>query len=422
MKTDSILKEVLKKVNPEEKELEIINNFLEKFIQKIEKRIRTLKINVKIFIGGSFAKKTIIKKDIYDIDIFIRFDKKYKEEDISKLTKKILKGTKAQIIKGSRDYFRIKIKPFFFFEIIPVIKIKYPKEAENITDLSYSHVNYIKKKIKNKKIMDDIKIAKAFCYANNCYGAESYISGFSGYGLELLVYHYGGFMKFIRAIAKIKNKEVIDIEHHHKNKQAVLMDINTAKLQSPIILIDPTYKQRNVLAALSEETFREFKKTCKKFLKTPSIKAFEIQKINLEKIKKGAKKKKFEFIQLKATTKKQAGDIAATKLLKFYKHLASEISKYFEVKNKGFEYDGKKSGGFFFVVKRKKDILISGPHLSQKKHVVAFKKRHKKTFVKNKRLYSREKLGFNIKKFIEDWKKKNSKKMRDMSVSGLKLQ
>jgi tRNA nucleotidyltransferase (CCA-adding enzyme) len=93
-----------------------------------------------------------------------------------------------------------------------VKKISKPKEAENITDLSYSHVNYIKKRIKNKKILDEIRIAKAFCYATNTYGAESYIGGFSGYAIELLVYHYGSFLKFIKAISKLDGKkEIIDI-------------------------------------------------------------------------------------------------------------------------------------------------------------------------------------------------------------------
>jgi len=56
-----------------------------------------------------------------------------------------------------------------------------------------------------KKILDEIRIAKAFCYANNCYGAESYISGFSGYALELLVYHYKSFLKFIKSMVKLPN-------------------------------------------------------------------------------------------------------------------------------------------------------------------------------------------------------------------------
>ncbi len=418
-KTNSVLKEVLERVDPPKKDLDVIENSLKDFLKKLEKKTKSY---AKVFVGGSFAKKTLIKKDVYDIDIFIRFDKKYKDKNISNLTYNILKKiAKIQTMKGSRDYFRIKIGPSFFLEIVPVIEVRNPKEAENITDLSYSHVNYIRRKIKSKKILDDIKIAKAFCYANKCYGAESYINGFSGYGLELLIYHYKSFMKFIRAMLKIKEKEVIDIEKHHKNKQHVMMDINTAKLQSPIILIDPTYKQRNVLAALSEETFREFQKVCKKFLKNPSIKSFEVQKTDIGKVKRDAKRRKLDFVLIEAKTKKQAGDVAATKLLKFYKHLHSETSGYFDIKNKGFEYNGKKSAQFFFVVKKKKDVLISGPHLIQKKHIAAFKKRHKNIFVKNKRLYVKERVKVGLKKFIENWKKKNAKKIRDMWVSGVKI-
>ena len=52
-----------------------------------------LGIDAEIFVGGSFAKKTLIKKEKYDVDIFVRFDKKYTEYDISELTYKALKET-----------------------------------------------------------------------------------------------------------------------------------------------------------------------------------------------------------------------------------------------------------------------------------------------------------------------------------------
>ena len=198
------------------------------------------------------------------------------------------------------------------------------------------------------------------------------------------------------------------------------MDLNSAKLDSPIILIDPTYKHRNVLAALSDQTFEQFQKVCKKFIKTPSIKSFELQKVDIDKIKKDAKKRKLEFILLEAKTKKQAGDIAATKLLKFYKHLHTELSKSFDIKNRGFEYNGKQAAQYFFVAKKKKEILHKGPLVKQKKNVSAFKKKHRNTFAKKGRIYSREKININLKKFIGFWKKKNSKKIRDMSVSYLK--
>ena len=327
----------------------------------------------------------------------------------------------VSIIHGSRDYFRIKASKDFFFEVIPVKKIKSPKEAENITDLSYSHVRYIKRKIKSEKILDDIRLAKAFCYGNNCYGAESYVNGFSGYALELLIYHYGSFLKFLRAMTKIKEQKVIDIEKHHKTKQRVLMDINAAKLDSPIVLIDPTHKQRNALAALSDETFRKFQKACRNFLKNPVIKAFEIEKIDFEKARKDARRRGYEFILLGARTKKQEGDIAGSKLLKFYRHLGKEIEKYFEIKSKGFEYNGKKSAKYFFTVKKKPELLIKGPLESQKEHVKKFKKKYKKTFVKNKQLYTKQKLKFTLKKFLEDWKKKHHEKVKDMSIIGLQV-
>ena len=236
-----------------------------------------------------------------------------------------------------------------------------------------------------------------------------------------MVYHYESFLKFIRAVSKIKDKEVIDIEKHYRNKSVVLMDLNSSKLHSPIVLIDPTHKQRNALAALSEETFEKFRKECRKFLKNPSIKSFEVKKTDLEKIQKNAKKRKHEFILIEAKTEKQEGDVAGSKLIKFYKHLNYEIEKFFEIKNKGFNYNGKKAARYFFVAKKKKEILIAGPSVNDKKNISAFKKKHKNTFVKSKRIYAKEKVNFSIGNFIEGWKKKNKKKVREMSIRSLKI-
>src|SRR6056297_87541 len=215
------------------------------FIKKINKRIKKLGLNVEIYVGGSFAKKTLIKKRIYDTDIYFRFSQKYPDTSLTKLTKKILRWKKGlSTVHGSRDYFRVKINSWFQLEIIPVRKIDKIDEAKNITDLSYSHVKYINKKIKSQKILNEIKIAKAFCYASKTYGAESYIQGFSGYSLELLIYYYGSFVKFLKELSKKKKEKlIIDIEKKYKNKKRILLDINSSKLESPIILIDPTFKR-----------------------------------------------------------------------------------------------------------------------------------------------------------------------------------
>ncbi|MEK6817762.1 MAG: hypothetical protein AABX80_03085, partial [Nanoarchaeota archaeon] len=198
LKFKILMKEVLVRIEPSRQDLEEINKSLKQFKEKIKEQIKNQKLDAVLFEGGSFAKKTIIKKDNYDLDIFIMFSEKFKGQNISKLTKKLLKGIKGvSVIHGSRDYFKINKFKNFFIELIPVIKVNDPKKAENITDLSYSHVKYINKKIKSQKILDEIKIAKAFCYATKTYGAESYINGFSGYSLELLIYYYKSFLNFI---------------------------------------------------------------------------------------------------------------------------------------------------------------------------------------------------------------------------------
>ncbi len=428
-KKDKEIKETLNKIideiTPEEK---LINNHekeIKNFINKIEKRIKKLNINAEVFLGGSFAKNTVVKKEKYDADIFIRFSKEYK--NISKITKKILKGIKKQKVHGSRDYYRVRARKNFIIEVVPVLMINSPEEAENVTDLSYEHVNYINKKIKTKEILDEIKLAKSFCEANKYYGAESYINGFSGYALELLIIHYGSFLEFIKDMAKLKQgnqKLIIDIEKKYKNKNEIAFDLNQSKIQSPIILIDPTYKKRNSLAALSYETFENFKKTCKDFLEAQNkekIKYFKKHKTNLKKVKKQSKKQDLNFILLEAKTNKQSGDIAGTKLSKFYKHLREEISKYFEIYNKGFNYDMKHSSKFFFVLKPKKEIIFMGPPVGDKENVKKFKKQHENVLQKRGRFYALEKVTNNPQEFIKNWKKSNKRKLKEMSIKKLKV-
>ena len=89
-KINSVLKEALKKVKPSGKEAGEIEILLKKFTERLRKSIKNLGVDAEIFVGGSVAKGTSIKKKVYDADIFLRFNRKY--EDISNLTEKILKG------------------------------------------------------------------------------------------------------------------------------------------------------------------------------------------------------------------------------------------------------------------------------------------------------------------------------------------
>ncbi len=418
LKINKILKEQLLKIKPTKQEIAEISKETAEIIKELNKNIKSKKIKADVFIGGSLAKETLIKKQEYDIDIFVRFDDKYKEEELSKLLEKIIKIRKFKNIKkihGSRDYFQIKGKKEMIFEIIPTIKISKPEKARNVTDLSYFHVKYVKSKInkiKNKRLSEEIMLAKCFCFAQNCYGAESYIHGFSGYALELLVIHYKGFLNFIKKIESAKKEKqiIIDSGKFYKNEKQIKWELNESKLQSPIVFVDPTFKERNALAALSKETFFKFQNTCEKFLKNPSRNFFEPRKIN---------ENKFNLI-LEVQTSKQEGDIAGSKLKKFYEFFSRELGKYFDIKSREFKYSGGKTARYYFNLKKKKQIIIQGPPVTKIHNLTQFKKKHKNAKIKSGRAYAVEKVKTTEKTFIEDFNRKNKKIMKEMGITGLK--
>ena len=403
-KIDKILEQELEKINPGEIELARIKKETREIIEKLEKSLRGKKIKASVFLGGSLAKGTLIKKKNYDIDIFVRFSE---NKDISEKLGKLIKATR---IHGSRDYFHLN-KGNLLFEIIPVLKISKPEDARNITDLSYFHVNYVLNKIKKKpKIAGEIMLAKAFCYSQKCYGAESYINGFSGYALELLVSYYGSFLKFIEQVSRAREKIVIDPEKFYKNKQEILNSVNESKLASPIVFVDPTFKARNAVAALSQETFARFQEASSRFLKKPSGKFFQENKID---------EKKFNLI-IELATNKQEGDIAGSKLLKFSRFLARNFEKYFNIKSKDFEYSGEKDGRFYLKIDRKKEIIYPGPPVNKPERLLSFKQAHKQVFIKQGKSFAKEKsLAFSDfwRKFLID----NKKIMKDMGITRLRV-
>jgi len=413
----SVLKDALELVKPQKADISLLKNLVDPILSTIRSNIQKQNINAQVFVGGSFAKKTVVTSEEYDIDVFIRFHKKYPDEKLPEITTRILRGiSEVRTVHGSRDYFSIAVQNNIFVEIIPVRKVSTIKDAKNITDLSYSHVTYITKKIVSDSVRDNILLAKAFCQAQECYGAESYIHGFSGYSLELLVTHYKSFSSFLKAMVKVEDKLIIDMEKLYKNKNHILLDLNSSKLASPVVLIDPTYKQRNALAALSRTTFTKFQKAAKIFLASPSTKAFQRKVVDFEKVARSLKNRKKDFLLVKAVTDRQIGDIAGSKLLKFFNHLEEEMKTHFTLSRKTFRYNKDTSAHYLFVGKPKAEIVKTGPFEEDKKNALRFTKEHKQVFVKRKRLYFREQVSLNLEEFFNRWKKHYQRRLKEMSI------
>lgn len=421
------LKQIEKELDlfPNESDLKLLNNRADEIIEFLENDLKKESVKADVFVGGSFAKVTILKSDIYEIDVFVRFDWKY--ENVSEILERVLnknisKKYELEKIHGSRDYFRLKIAKNLVIEIIPVTKIKNPKEARNVTDLSYFHVNYVRKKIrKDGNLAKEIVLAKLFCKANNVYGAESYIQGFSGYAIECLIINYESFAKMAKEIVNAKDRIIIDIEKQYKRKDDVLFELNGARLKSPIILIDPIFKERNALASLSQETFDKFKQALISFNKKPDKKYFEIKEFDVNNIKNYAKKNKASLVKIILTTNKQPGDIAGTKMRKFSEMLIKEVSSYYKILKYEFNYGKEDSAELYIVGNSKKEIIEIGPYTNLEEHCKSFKKRHKNVYSKNGRLYARIKVSSNMKDYLNYWIKINKNKIKEMDITGIRI-
>ncbi|MCK4649894.1 hypothetical protein KAT36_01550 [Candidatus Pacearchaeota archaeon] len=377
MNMKELLGNELKRISLSGSEVSGFRRVANDLIKKLKER------GLRAYIGGSLAKGTMVRRlGRQDVDIFVVFD--YSEDilGLEKVLKKIDLPGVLKKVHGSRDYFQI-VCDGVLLEVIPVVKNKDPELAENVTDVSLSHVKYIGGEVKkNPEIADEIKLAKAFCRANRCYGAESYMHGFSGYSLEILVIYFGGFVKFLKGMTKVGGRKsvvggrwsvvggrvkgdeqvVIDPLMYFRNKGEVLRELNSSKLQCPVVLIDPTYKFRNVTAGLGFETFGKFADVAREFLKSSSLEFFKKREIDVEGMKKFAVKNKARFVEINLRTDRQEGDIAGTKMKKLLDFFARELTrKQQKVLMKEFDYLGGQRAKGYLVVEEKLEIEVRGP-------------------------------------------------------------
>jgi tRNA nucleotidyltransferase (CCA-adding enzyme) len=359
-------KDILKRIKPSKKE----EAQMKKVFKSISSSIKIPKTTIEL--GGSSAKGTWLKGN-HDIDIYIKFDQKYYSGmNISEFVHKA--KPKASRVHGSRDYFQM-VKDGFEIELIPIMNIKKVEHADNITDISPFHKKWVKK---HKQYTSDIRLAKAFAKANGFYGAESYIRGFSGYAMEVLTIHYKGFDKMLKNVANWKTKTTIDPEKYHKGK----IELNKAKMLSPLIVIDPVQATRNMTAVVSKEKYKLFIKSAKRFLKKPNEKYFIKPTFSLEELKKRKKDKKLITIEIEPLEGKR--DVIGAKILKSFEYIKKELhNNSFFLKDAGWNWD--ENALLWFILEEQKlstKVKHFGPPQDRKKRVKHFKEKWKGKRVK----------------------------------------
>ncbi len=408
-KVEALLEEIKKEKRPSAAENAAVANVASELTGKLDRALKAAKVKAKSVVGGSGAKGTWLR-GMHDIDVFACFDyAKYKEKSdvLSELLAVAVKKAfpKHERLHGSRDYFKTRFNGYNF-EMVPILKIKTARQAMNITDASLLHADWVTRKTrKNSKVEDEIRLAKAFAKAQRIYGAESHIRGFSGYACEVLTIYYGGFLKLLTTAVKWKKqiaagkKIVVDAEKHYRGGDP-LRELNEAKVQSELIVIDPIQKDRNATAALGSETLMKFIEASEKFLKNPTREAFEKQAITAEKLAAKAKGKKLLIVEAYPHRGKE--DVMGAKLLKAHEHIVKQLTESgFKLADSGWEWEKGSEALFWYITDQKEPEaeVRYGPPLNNEVHAKKFREEHsgksgRKLFEKEGRIYARIKREY----------------------------
>ncbi len=383
-----VMQKVLKNVTPTKMEKKKIDAIINLSKQKINNELKRRGINAEVFVGGSIAKGTWIKGQ-GDVDFFIKFDISYKDKDIGKILEDVIKSVfkKYTLLHGTRDYCKVNYKGHEL-EFVPVLDIARPSDAKNSMDASLFHVEYVRNKIfQNPELANQIRIFKAFTKAQGIYGAETHISGLSGYVVELLMIHYKTFENMVNSAEDMKPPIFIDIEKHYKNEREIVYFLGRQKLKSPIILIDPVLKTRNASAALEYKTFSHLILALRLFARKPSISFFKEKKLTERDIRTRSKSRGTILVIKKIKKKYPKEDIFLAKLKRKLEKVCVELERNgIEVYEHGYIVGDKEISVFFEMetIRLSKYKKHYGPPVwINKKHFDAFIKKWKKVYVDN---------------------------------------
>ncbi len=270
--SEDIEEKALELVKPRPEDYARVKRVFSEIKERIETALREQGVEAEIHLEGSVAKDTWLK-DSPELDIFVILPRETGKEGIREKVFPALWSALEQYnpVKNYSEHPYLTLScNGVQVDVVPALKRGPNDPVRTAVDRTPLHTEYVKSKT-DEKLRDEIRLLKRFAKTIGVYGAEIKVEGFSGYLLELLAIYYGGFRKTLEAACKWKPPIIIDIEGFYKSKEEILRRFE----QKPMIVIDPTDKNRNVAAALSLRRIAEFSLASRLYLMNPSIHYFK---------------------------------------------------------------------------------------------------------------------------------------------------
>jgi tRNA nucleotidyltransferase (CCA-adding enzyme) len=378
---EAVLKKVLEKITPTEKERKSTKAAINKIMQATDKAIKPF--GLKYTLAGSFLRDTWLA-DKLEFDIFILFPESVSRERLEKrgmeIGKRIVRSLKGgyEIAYAEHPYIRGVIDGFAV-DFVPCYDIRDPGKIKSAVDRTPHHNKYILKNL-TKALLPQVRLLKQFCKGLGVYGSDLRVEGFSGYLTELLIIRYKTFKNLLLEAGRWEaGKAFIDLEGSHKGKG---VDAREKFPGQPLVVIDPVDRNRNVAAALSPANFELFKQSCASFLRSPSEMFFRPERkgMSAASLRKRAKQRGTKLIAVSFVRPGVVDDVIFPQLRRSAKRIAGMLAdKEFRVLGHDVWCDGEECVLFFelLVWKLPPTKKLTGPPVFSKTHSEQFKRKYR---------------------------------------------
>lgn len=268
--TARICAEVLEEITPGEKDQAKIEAVARKLETSVASACKTLGVKAIVRVEGSVAKDTWLRGEP-DVDVFLRVSAKIPHESLGKVCLRVAR----KATQGSKQIERFAEHPYLEafvggvrVNIVPCYDVK-RGDWHSATDRTPYHTDYIRKHL-DPELRGEVRLLKKFMEGISVYGAEIKVGGFSGYLCELLVLHYGGFVNVLKAFAGHRQRIIVDIENHYKDREHEIELL----FREPLVVVDPVDRGRNVSSAVQAQRLHSFVAAARAFLHKPDKRFF----------------------------------------------------------------------------------------------------------------------------------------------------
>ncbi len=281
-KLKKLIDKIAKDTKPTDGEIADTIAYSNSIMNRLKER---LKSSVEIILAGSVARGTQIRGKS-DIDIFLMFPKTLDEREMEhkaiEIAKSIVDSKRESFVINYAEHPYIKIidrHTLMSADIVPAFKIRDASEMASAVDRTPLHNLFVNSNLTERQ-KGDVRVLKYFLDQHYIYGAEARVGGFSGYLCEILVYSYGSFLNLISNFANAQERIVVDVINRKISFDKGDLDSYCKRFGSNFVVIDPTDNNRNVAAAVSQNSLARFVMISRRLLKDDPKRAFYREKFS----------------------------------------------------------------------------------------------------------------------------------------------